>query len=420
MRTWTSPTVPSLNGEGIEPIITDSSSRSRQAVGAGPTARLYICGITPYDATHLGHAATYVMFDLLHRVLLDAGHEVVYCENVTDVDDPLLERADRDNIKWSTLAAEQTELFREDMAALRVLPPTYFVGVAEYVNPIGAAVGSLLAGGKAYRVPVTDGTAVNRSAADVYLDLAGEPSFGETSGWTLEQMAEVFADRGGDPGREGKRGPFDPLLWRAARRGEPSWYVDGVGSGRPGWHIECTAIALNHLGSGFDVQAGGVDLIFPHHEMSAVQADALRGPGSFARLYLHQEMVGLNGQKMSKSKGNLVFVSRLRADGEDPAAIRLAILAHHYATAWDWTDQVLADAGERLVSWRGGVPALDADAQTELVASLRARLADDLDAPGALAAVDAAVSSATGGKPQALASDNEAARAIDALLGVRL
>ena len=425
MKSWESPQVPELPGDGIEPTITDSSSGERTPVGAGEKARLYICGITPYDATHMGHAATYVMFDLLHRALLDAGHEVVYCENVTDVDDPLLERADRDNVKWRALAEEQTELFRNDMSALRVLPPDYFVGVAEYVGPIGAAVARLLSTGAAYTVPVDDGTAMNRSAQDVYLDLGAQPSFGATSGWTREQMMEVFADRGGDPDRPGKRDPLDPLLWRAARTGEPAWYVDGIGSGRPGWHIECTCIALDHIGTGFDVQAGGVDLVFPHHEMSAVQADALDGPGSFARLYLHQEMVGLDGEKMSKSKGNLVFVSRLRFDGVDPMAIRLAILAHHYASPWDWTDDVLVEAVARLARWRAGVPDLPQQVQEDLVAAIRERLADDLDAPGALAAVDAALgetSAASDGPDATDATDGSglAAEAIDALLGVRL
>ncbi|MDO5699608.1 MAG: cysteine--1-D-myo-inosityl 2-amino-2-deoxy-alpha-D-glucopyranoside ligase [Dermatophilus congolensis] len=421
MRSWAATDVPDLrsaHGVGIEPRITDSSTGTKQPVGAGETARLYICGITPYDATHMGHAATYVMFDLLHRVLLDAGHEVVYCENVTDVDDPLLERADRDNIKWRALAERETDLFRSDMAALRVLPPNHFIGVAEYVHPIGAAVAKLMSTGDAYSVPVTDGTGVYSSAHDIYLDLSKQPSFGKTSGWSREQMMEVFADRGGDPDREGKQTPLDPLLWRAAREGEPAWYVDGVGAGRPGWHIECTSIALDHLGTRFDVQAGGVDLVFPHHEMSAVQADALYGEGSFARLYLHQEMVGLDGEKMSKSKGNLVFVSKLRYDLVDPMVIRLALLAHHYATPWDWTDQVLADASARLALWRTGVPSLPAEAQTALVGRLRECLADDLDSPGALAAVDAALAAAEGAP--AGDSPNEAARAIDALLGVAL
>ena len=449
MRSWAAPDVPDLrrvHGNGIEPVITDSRTSSRQPVGAEQTARLYICGITPYDATHMGHAATYVMFDLLHRVLLDAGHDVVYCENVTDVDDPLLERADRDNVKWQALAVRETDLFRADMAALRVLPPNYFIGVAEYVGPIGAAVARLLSSGAAYGVPVTDGTATYASATDIYLDLTQQPGFGSTSGWSEEQMTTVFADRGGDPEREGKRTPFDPLLWRAARALEPAWFVDGIGSGRPGWHIECTSIALDHLGPRFDVQAGGVDLVFPHHEMSAVQADALYGSDSFARLYLHQAMVGLNGEKMSKSKGNLVFVSKLRYDLVDPMAIRLALLAHHYAAPWDWTDEVLAEAQARLARWRAGVPSLAPAVQTALVARLRERLADDLDSPGALAAIDSAIaevqpeeaSEAQAGMPvtvsdQALdtAADrtssqvpgqtsNQAADAIDALLGVEL
>ncbi|WP_028326277.1 cysteine--1-D-myo-inosityl 2-amino-2-deoxy-alpha-D-glucopyranoside ligase [Dermatophilus congolensis] len=419
MRTWASPHIPTVTGTGIEPTITDSSSGERKPVDAPPTARLYICGITPYDATHMGHAATYVMLDLLHRALLDAGHEVTYCENVTDVDDPLLERAERDGVNWQDLAAEQTNLFRDDMAALRVLPPNHFIGVSEYIEPIAAGVTKLLDNAAAYTVPITDGTAVSDTAHDIYLDLSTQSTFGNSSTWSRSRMMEVFADRGGDPDREGKRDQLDPLLWRAARIGEPAWDVEGLPSGRPGWHIECTCIALDHLGPSFDVQAGGVDLIFPHHEMSAVQADALAGEGSFARLYLHQEMVGLDGEKMSKSKGNLIFVSKLRAAGEDPMAIRLAILAHHYATAWEWTDEVLHTAKERLHRWRTHIPALPIEAQNAIVHHVRERIADDLDAPGALAAIDAILAGHTPADAPADA-DNLAARIIDAILGIAL
>ncbi len=424
MRSWASPDLPPVPGTGREPSITDSSTGQLRPVDAPPLARLYICGITPYDATHIGHAATYVMFDLLHRALLDAGHEVIYCENVTDVDDPLLERAGRDGVDWRELAAGQTELFRTDIEALRVLPPQAYIGVTERIGAIGQAVARLLASGAAYRLPVTDGSAAGDGAADVYLDVTAQPTFGQVSNWSAAQMAEVFAERGGDPARPGKRDPLDPLLWRAARTGEPSWPAEGLGAGRPGWHIECTCIALEFLDPGFDVQAGGVDLIFPHHEMSAVQADALHGPGSFARLYLHQEMVGLDGEKMSKSRGNLVFVSALRARGADPMAIRLALLAHHYASPWDWTDATLAAARERLERWRARVPALPADAQLNLVARVRDRLADDLDAPGALAAVDEIVLRAAGqagsGVQAGQAGPGPAAAALDSLLGIRL
>ena len=422
MRSWTAPALPDLPapGTGQSPRVFDSSRRAVTAVEA-PTDRatgLYVCGITPYDATHMGHAATYVTFDVLHRLLRDSGHDVHYVQNVTDVDDPLLERARRDDLDWRDLAAREIQLFRDDMEALRVLPPADYVGVVECVEPIAAAVARLLEAGVAYELAAPD--ALVDGAADVYLDLAQTPRFGQVSGFDREQMLAVYADRGGDPDRQGKRDPLDPLLWRAARDGEPAWAAHPrLSAGRPGWHIECTCIAVDHLGSRFAVQGGGVDLVFPHHEMSAAQADALYGAGSFARAYVHQEMVGLDGAKMSKSKGNLVLVSRLRAAGVDPMAVRLVLLDHHYRTPWEWTDESLAAAQRCLATWREGIGAVSRDQAERLVADLRAHLADDLDTPAALAAVDACVAAAgaerVDGSGAGLARD-----AVDALLGVSL
>jgi L-cysteine:1D-myo-inositol 2-amino-2-deoxy-alpha-D-glucopyranoside ligase len=331
--------------------VHDTASGVVRPVDAGPTATLYVCGITPYDATHLGHAATYVTFDLMQRVWRDGGHGVRYVQNVTDVDDPLLERATRDGLNWQDLARSETALFHDDMAALGVLPPDEYIGVVESVEPIAADVRALLASGAAYQLadPSADG------AADVYYDISRDERFGAVSGWTPQQMLEVFADRGGDPGRAGKKSPLDPLMWRAERPGEPSWDGGSLGRGRPGWHAECTTIALRSLGMSFDVQGGGTDLVFPHHEMSAVQAHGLTGAWPFARTYVHQAMVGLDGEKMSKSKGNLVKVSVLRAAGHDPMAIRLVLLAHHYRTEWSYTHADLEAATARLAQWRSAL-----------------------------------------------------------------
>jgi L-cysteine:1D-myo-inositol 2-amino-2-deoxy-alpha-D-glucopyranoside ligase len=351
-------------------------------------ARLYVCGITPYDATHLGHAATYVTFDLVQRAWLDAGHDVHYTQNVTDVDDPLLERAARDGQDWRELAAEQIQLFRDDMTALRVRPPDNYVGVVESVPTIAEDVRRLLESGAAYRLPVPAAEQGPDGAGDVYLDLAEAPRFGAVSGWTREQMLAVFADRGGDPDREGKRDVLDPLLWRGERPGEPAWDGGDLGSGRPGWHMECTSIALRHLGMAFDVQGGGTDLVFPHHEMSAVQAQVLTKDWPFARCYSHQAMVGLDGEKMSKSRGNLVLVSALRSVGVDPMAVRLALLAHHYRTDWFWTDDDLRDAEHRLERWREAARRPTGPSASATLSRVREVLTDDLDAPHALAAVD--------------------------------
>lgn len=424
VKTWSTTPVPRLpieqGGEAVR-VHDTASGQLRELTGHEGTARLYVCGITPYDATHVGHAATYVTFDLLQRAWLDAGLAVEYVQNVTDVDEPLLERAERDGVAWQDLAQREIELFFTDMEALRVLAPDHYVGAVEGIPDDVQAVQRMLAAGLAYEVPVPDGQATVADArqVDVYLDLSTQPTFGAVSGWSREEMSAVFAERGGDPERAGKRDPLDPLLWRAGREGEPHWDGGTLGRGRPGWHIECSTIAQRHLGTPFDVQGGGTDLIFPHHEMSAVQATALSGE-PFARAYVHQAMVGLDGEKMSKSRGNLVLVSQLRHAGVDPMAIRLVLLAQHYRTGWEWTDGLLREAQDRLDLWQRAADMAAHDSVTELgeatVARMRACLADDLDSPGALAAVDTWATNVAAGEP---ASDL-VVRAVDALLGVQL
>ncbi|MGQ7296746.1 cysteine--1-D-myo-inosityl 2-amino-2-deoxy-alpha-D-glucopyranoside ligase [Quadrisphaera sp. KR29] len=419
MRPWSAPAVPELPGRGGPVRLHDTSTGELQVAAPGPSARLYVCGITPYDATHLGHAATYLAFDLLGRAWRDAGLRVRYAQNVTDVDDPLLERATRDGVDWRELAASQVELFAADMEALRVLPPDAWVGAVEAVPRIAATVRAMLARGAAYTLEPEPGC----EHGDVYADLSADPGFGAVSHLAREQMLALAAERGGDPQRPGKRDPLDPLLWRAAREGEPRWDGGTLGDGRPGWHVECTVIAADDLGSGFDVQGGGSDLAFPHHEMSASHGAVLYGP-PFARVYAHAGMVGLDGEKMSKSKGNLVLVSRLRAAGVEPAAVRLAVLAHHYRSDWSWTQDGLEAAVERLVRWRAAaaVGGGDDTGQLAVLEDLRARLADDLDAPGALAVLDAWASTALlvpGGAGSGQRADL-VADAVDALLGIAL
>ncbi|MEV7120537.1 cysteine--1-D-myo-inosityl 2-amino-2-deoxy-alpha-D-glucopyranoside ligase [Kitasatospora griseola] len=409
MHAWPTSEVPALPGQGLPLRIYDTATSSvREVVPTGPTARLYVCGITPYDATHLGHAATYNTFDLVQRVWKDAGHDVLYVQNVTDVDDPLLERAVATGQDWTELAARETALFREDMTALRMLPPAHYIGAVESIPWIVPLVQQLLASGAAYEV---DG--------DIYFSVESDPHFGEVSGLTREQMLPVFAERGGDPERPGKKNPLDALLWLAARPGEPAWDTE-LGHGRPGWHIECVAIALKFLGMDFDIQGGGSDLSFPHHEMGASHAQVALGAHPYARAYVHAGMVALDGHKMSKSRGNLVFVSALRREGVDPAAIRLALLAHHYRSDWEWTAEDLDSALTRLAAWRAAVSRPDGPSATSLLAEIREALADDLDAPAALAAVDrwAATAHAEGGDD--ISAPGLVSRAVDALLGVAL
>ncbi|GAA1172423.1 cysteine--1-D-myo-inosityl 2-amino-2-deoxy-alpha-D-glucopyranoside ligase [Pseudonocardia alaniniphila] len=412
MQTWATVDVPRLAGGGPPLRLHDTATGRTRPTAPGPTATMYVCGITPYDATHLGHAATYLAFDLVNRLWRDLGHDVHYVQNVTDIDDPLLERAARDHDDWVVLGMRETALFREDMEALRVIPPRHYIGAVEAMGEIAELVGKLLASGAAYRID-------DPEYPDVYFDSSVTGHFGYESNLDEATMIELSRERGGDPDRPGKRHPADALLWRMARPDEPSWPSD-LGPGRPGWHVECAAIALNRLGTQIDLNGGGSDLIFPHHEFGAAHAEAFTGEHPFARHYTHSGMIGLDGEKMSKSRGNLVFVSKLRAEGVDPAAIRLALLSGHYREDRPWTADLLAQAEARLARWRQAA-ALDAGPSAEdLVLRLRTHLADDLDTPAALAAVDAWASEALerrGGDANAPALVRDA---VDALLGVAL
>jgi len=411
MRAWTSPDVPSLDDLGLAPPIRIYDSARRELVGSRPNgaARMYVCGITPYDATHLGHAATYIAFDLLNRAWRDAGHEVHYVQNVTDVDDPLLERAGATGVDWQQLAETETELFRQDMTALRVLSPDHFIGAVESIPLVVELVARLKERGVAYDV---DG--------DIYFSVHSDPRFGGVSGLDDSVMLEVFAERGGDPDRPGKKHPLDCLLWQAERPGEPAWDTD-LGRGRPGLHIECSAIALHHLGRDFDVQGGGSDLSFPHHEMSASEAQAGFDGLTFAQTYVHAGMVGYQGEKMSKSKGNLVLVSRLRQDGVDPMAIRLALLRHHYRSDWEWTDADLRRAQTWLADWRAAVAQPRGAATGPVVSAVRQALAEDLDAPAAIEAVRRwSVATNEGAENSESEAGDVVCRLLDARLGIRL
>ncbi|GAA1020410.1 L-cysteine:1D-myo-inositol 2-amino-2-deoxy-alpha-D-glucopyranoside ligase [Acrocarpospora pleiomorpha] len=401
MRSWPAPNIPRLPGSGRPLHLYDTAARQVSPTTPDGEARMYVCGITPYDATHLGHANTYLAFDLVNRVWRDAGHEVHYTQNTTDVDDPLLERAEQTGVDWRELAADQIELYRSDMAALRIIPPREYVGVTEVVGQVAELIERL-------------GDAVYRVDGDVYFARSAAPKFGAVSGYSEELMLELFAERGGDPGRPGKRDPLDWLLWRAERPGEPSW-PSAFGPGRPGWHIECTAIALNNLGSGFDVAGGGSDLVFPHHEMGASEGHVATGEWPFARAYVHSGMVGLDGEKMSKSRGNLVFVSKLRQN-HDPMAVRLALLAHHYRADWAWTPADLTHAEARLARWRTAIARPSGPGGLALLDRVRERMADDLDAPGALAAIDEWASN-EGTDPDA---PNLVRDTADTLLGIAL
>ncbi|MGV0326986.1 cysteine--1-D-myo-inosityl 2-amino-2-deoxy-alpha-D-glucopyranoside ligase [Corynebacterium confusum] len=382
MHTWPQPEIQPVPGASVPLQLFDSADRAvREVKVDGPQAGVYVCGITPYDSTHLGHAATYVTFDLVNRILMDNGHGVHYVQNITDVDDPLFERAKRDGVDWRELGTSQIDLFRSDMDLLEVIPPRDYVGAMEAVDEIIELVQKLLDRGAAYVVD-------DPEYPDVYASIEATEQFGYESNYSREEMEKFFAERGGDPDRAGKHNPLDALLWRAHRDGEPAW-KSPFGPGRPGWHVECSAIATNRLGKTFEIQGGGSDLKFPHHEFSAAHAEAGLGVDRMADFYVHTGMIGLDGTKMSKSLGNLVFVHKLVEQGVEPSAIRIGIYAGHYRSDRDWSDEVLAAAQQRLTTWREALEhAGSRERAEELVHDIRAALANDLDTPRVLESLD--------------------------------
>ena len=337
-------------------------------------------------------------------------------QNITDVDDPLFERAARDGVDWRELGTSQINLFRSDMEALSVLPPHDYVGAMESVAEVVTMVQQLLDVGAAYVVD-------DAEFPDIYASITATKQFGYESNYSYEQMMEFFSQRGGDPNRVGKKDPLDALIWRVARQGEPSWPAP-FGPGRPGWHVECSAIATNRLGNHFAIQGGGSDLIFPHHEFSAAHAEAALDSDRMADHYVHTGMIALDGVKMSKSLGNLVFVSKLTAAGYEPSAIRLGVYAGHYRQDRDWSDMVLAQAEQRLETWRKAIHAAhDTQAATTTVTAMRTALAHDLDTPQALAVIDNwAAQELAGNQPEARITEagQIIQTAVDALFGVKL
>lgn len=402
MQPWSEVEVPRLDLAASDFRIFDSQSRTLNPLPTSGEANLYVCGITPYDATHMGHAATYVAFDTLNRFWRAIGTDVHYTQNITDIDDPLLERAELTGRPWQDIATEQTDLFKTDMEALRVIPPQNYVGVVEAMDLIEQSVVKLKELGVAYEVD-----------KDLYFDMTNTDLIGEICHLSTAEMLEVFAQRGGDPERTGKRNPFDALLWRGKSGDDPSW-PSILGPGRPGWHIECSAIATHFLGSQITVQGGGSDLKFPHHEMSAAHAESLTGESPFAQAYVHAGMVSLNGDKMSKSLGNLVFVSELRSAGIDPMAIRMVLLSHHYRSDWEWFDSELEIAQNRLQTWRRAFASpLGAPSPIPGVVT---KLANDLDTPGAIQLIDLWADDTLSGKEHE--ATNPVALSVDAMLGI--
>ncbi len=413
MKSWNEVETPSIDSSIRFPALnlTNSASGKKEAIKRKQLYRMYVCGITPYDATHLGHAATYLTFDLINRYLTASGSEVRYVQNITDIDDPLLERANRDGVDWTDLAHQQIDLFRSDMINLRVIPPAHYIGAVDAIPLVTDAIEKLSSRDSIYSVE-----------HDLYFKVHADAQFGQRSHLSQEKMMEIFAERGGDPTRVGKIDPLDCLVWMSQRPNEPGW-PSPFGTGRPGWHIECTAIAIKYLEPSpsedalIDIQGGGSDLIFPHHEMCAAQAQMLAGK-PLASTYVHAGMIGLDGEKMSKSKGNLVFVSKLIAAGRDPMAIRWALMKDHYRQDRMWTDELLVAAESELIALRSCLAQNDVAPTSDLIEKIVDALSDDLNTKGVISVLNTWVERTqagdTGGDAQSLV------RALDALLGIKL
>jgi L-cysteine:1D-myo-inositol 2-amino-2-deoxy-alpha-D-glucopyranoside ligase len=354
----------------------DTARREVVPFEPGPVVTMYTCGITPYDATHIGHAAVYLTYDVLQRRLRDLGHDTKVVRNITDVDDDLLRKARELGVHYLDLAAAETARFDDDMAALELLPCWSEPRATSAIADIRGFIGMVLDRGHAYE-----------SGGAVYFDVSSYPRFGQISHYERDEMLQLAKERGGNPDDPNKRDPLDFVLWQPSAADEPAW-ESLWGPGRPGWHIECSALALRELGTTIDLHGGGSDLIFPHHECEAAQSESATGE-TFVRHWMHQAMVRMDGEKMSKSLGNLVFVSDLRKEW-DTRAIRLAVVAHHYRTPWEWDETIMPTAAQRLEAW---IAAGEGDAALDEV---RERLDDDLDTPGAVAAIDAAVAAGAG------------------------
>jgi len=413
MQSWPDVYIPELDSRfALKQLsLFDTASQGLIELPRKSIYRLYVCGITPYDATHLGHAATYLSFDLIHRYLLATGAEVRFVQNITDIDDPLLERAKRDGVNWQELAQSQIDLFRGDMTDLHVVPPQSYIGVVEAMPIIVEAVEQLHQRSTTYSVD-----------NDLYFRVRTDPGFGERSHLEHEEQIKIFSERGGDPNRPGKEDPLDALVWLSERTDEPGW-PSPFGSGRPGWHIECSAIALKYLqispddDFSIDIQGGGNDLIFPHHEMSASQSFAMTGQ-NFSRCYVHAGMVGLDGQKMSKSLGNLVFVSKLIAEGIDPMAIRWALMGHSFQSDLMWRRELIEGAQSEIDSLRKALSRVDVAPTSELIQNICDLLAENLDTPEILKRIRIWISATESGSVGGEAG--ELSRALDTLLGLAL
>jgi L-cysteine:1D-myo-inositol 2-amino-2-deoxy-alpha-D-glucopyranoside ligase len=358
--------------------LRNTETNAVQPLEPGPDpVRLYVCGITPYDTTHIGHAFTYVAFDVLVRTLRAAGQPVRYVQNVTDVDDDIIRRARELGTTWDHLAAKETALYEDDMAALDVLAPDVFPRASQTIQKITELISRLAAQGHAYQ-----------SGGNVYFRVESVTDYGRLSRLSREEMVKLSAERGADPNDPRKHDPLDFILWQASTAPEPSW-PSPWGDGRPGWHIECSAMALQHLGKQVDIHGGGADLIYPHHESEIAQSESATGVRPFARIWAHVGMLRYQGEKMSKSLRNLVLVRDL-LQRYDADSIRVLLLRHHYREGWEYTEDQLDDAAAWTQRLHDAVRGWRSTAARQSLA-VRAALEDDLDSPRALRLLEEAI-----------------------------
>ena len=407
MNSWPKPFVPSLINHDFPPLNIKDSSAGLIQFEKSEDFRMYVCGITPYDATHLGHAATYLAFDLIYRYQFLSGKNIKFVENITDIDDPLLERANRDKVDWSALADSQINLFKSDMSALRVIPPEHFIKVTESLTIIEEFIKRLAKNGYLYEIENDYYFAVEQFLADLPIP--------------VDEAVKVFSERGGDPHRVGKKHPLDPLVWSAHVGNEPGW-ESSFGLGRPGWHVECTAIACHYLDENennpiVSLQGGGSDLIFPHHFMSAQIIQAAYGR-EFSESFVHAAMISLDGEKMSKSKGNLVFVSKLLESGIDPMILRWALLRGHYQQDRAWSNELLEISTKEVELVRSALAQSEVADTKNVINSLIQDISNNLDTPSAL---DRLTKWANLSQSNPIVNQSGLmARAVDSLLGLAL
>ena len=407
MNSWPKAFVPSLINHDFPPLNIRDSSAGLIQFKKSEDFWMYVCGITPYDATHLGHAATYLAFDLIYRYQFLSGKNIKFVENITDIDDPLLERANRDKVDWSALADSQINLFKSDMSALRVIPPEHFIKVTESLTIIEEFIKRLAKNGYLYEIEKDYYFAVEQFLNDLPMP--------------VDEAVKVFSERGGDPHRVGKKHPLDPLVWSAHVGNEPGW-ESSFGFGRPGWHVECTAIACHYLDENennpiVSLQGGGSDLIFPHHFMSAQIIQAAYGR-KFSESFVHAAMISLDGEKMSKSKGNLVFVSKLLESGIDPMILRWALLRGHFQQDRAWSNELLEISTKEVELVRSALAQSEVADTKNVINSLIQDISNNLDTPSAL---DRLTKWANLSQSNPIVNQSGLmARAVDSLLGLAL